>query len=778
MKNIHVSEIGDTDNDPVMLERQTLEANETPLASLLVPILLMASLVTAAILLIADYHNGAPVFGIWLLMHCMVVSVLFLLSLRTNLLTSGFEIRSLNRELRRPPVILLAFAWGTTPGVLSFFQAAALHLVFTSILCGLTLSAAVLMRMMPRTSKLLMCLVGGGFIANTLMLPDATSIIVSTVTLAYFSVMAICARWYSTRLERQLHDAELIAVQAQELSDVIQTLGDSTETYYWCTDTEGRLIETDKIGSFEANEFSQPPVGAILLDLFVPSSDSEALKSRFLRRSEIVALELERRSKGETEGNWWRLTGRPYFKGGVFKGYRGAATNISTLREREKRAEFLLEHDHLTGFLNRSSFHKAVQDKIDRSDFSHQHLALILIDLDNFKWVNDTFGHQGGDMLLKIVSERLVEVSPAGSVSSRFSGDEFALIVEEDSETALTHFARLLSKHLSDPYLIEDTEVQCAASIGMRRLHNGVHDANMLMKEADLALLAAKSAGRGTWREYSEEFEARVRGERDMANDLKAAIENDALSLQFQPIVDTVSLKPVGVEALSRWVHTKHGNIAPDVYIPLAESNGLIVDLGNAVLKQAIRAAAGIPPALTVSINISPVQMHSTTLLQLIRDTLAECQVSPERIELEITESVFLSDNEFVLSRLRALKDMGLKIALDDFGTGFSSLAYLQRFPFDKLKLDQTFVRGLEHSAQSRAIARATLSMAKALDLVVTAEGVETENQASFLREHRCDFLQGFLFSRPVDEADLPAVLVELSDQSSVKHTSARVVSL
>ncbi|MEM1390369.1 MAG: bifunctional diguanylate cyclase/phosphodiesterase [Pseudomonadota bacterium] len=757
---------------------QRLEMHETPLASLLVPILLMASLVTAAILLIADFHGGAPAFGIWLMMHCLIVGVLFLLSLRTNLLTSGFKARSLSHDLKRPSLILLAFAWGTTPGILGFYSEAPVHLVFTSILCGMTLSAAVLMRLMPRTSRILICLVAGGFIANTLMLPNTTSVIVSMVTLTYFSVLAVCARWYSTRLERQLHDAELIAVQAQELSDVIQTLGDSTETYYWSTDTEGRLIETDRIGSFDTNASEQPPVGAILLDLFVASTDSEVLKSRFLRRSEIVALELERRDQGESEGNWWRLNGRPYFKDGVFAGYRGAATNISTLREREKQANFLLDHDQLTGLLNRASFYKVVSENIQHSDLSNEYKALVWIDLDNFKWVNDTFGHQGGDVLLKRVAERLKETSPKGTSLCRFGGDEFALLVECDSEDALTEFTRKLTKQLSNSYQIDEAEVQCSASIGMRRLSSDIKDADTMMKEADLALYAAKSAGRSTWREYSESFKARIRGERELARDLKVAIQNEALSLQFQPIIDSTSLKPVGVETLSRWVHMDRGNITPDVYIPIAESSGLIVDLGNAILRQAIRAAASMPDYLTVSINISPVQIHSTALLQLVGDTLADYDVSPERVELEITESVFLSDNEFVLSRLRALKDMGLKIALDDFGTGFSSLAYLQRFPFDKLKLDQTFVRGLEHSDQSRAIARATISMAKALGLVVTAEGVETEFQAHFLREHDCDYLQGFLFSHPRNEGDLANALNDISVQANTRTKSAKVVSI
>lgn len=299
------------------------------------------------------------------------------------------------------------------------------------------------------------------------------------------------------------------------------------------------------------------------------------------------------------------------------------------------------------------------------------------------------------------------------------------------------------------------------------------------MKEADLALFAAKSSGRGVWKEYSESFKARVRGQRELANDLAKAIESDTLNLQFQPIVDADSGAVVAVEALSRWYHPVRGTVAPSEFIPIAEDNGIIIALGDRVVEHAINAALEMPGDTKVGINVSPLQLHSSRLLSLIARKLEETKIDPNRVELEITESVFLSDNAFILDRLRKLKDLGLRIAMDDFGTGFSSLAYLQRFPFDKLKLDQTFVRGIETSDQSRAIARATISMAHALNLTVTAEGVESDVQAQFLRDHGCDELQGYLFSRPQDQSALIPYLrsMQLVQETKVE-TAANVVKM
>ena len=269
-------------------------------------------------------------------------------------------------------------------------------------------------------------------------------------------------------------------------------------------------------------------------------------------------------------------------------------------------------------------------------------------------------------------------------------------------------------------------------------------------------------------KEYSESFKAQARGQRELAFDLINAIEDNSLNLQYQPIMDAKTGAVSGVEALSRWYHPVRGAVSPSEFIPVAEDNGIIIALGDRVIENAIAAALDMPARTKVGINVSPLQLHSSRLLGLIEKKLDETGISPDRIELEITESVFLSDNAFILDRLRKLKDLGVRIVMDDFGTGFSSLAYLQRFPFDKLKLDQAFVRGLETSDQSCAIARATISMAHALGLEVTAEGVESDAQARFLREQGCDELQGFLFSRAQDQS---ALIPYLRSMELLHHT-------
>lgn len=406
--------------------------------------------------------------------------------------------------------------------------------------------------------------------------------------------------------------------------------------------------------------------------------------------------------------------------------------------------------------LNRRSFKEALSAHLDSEIRHTSECALIWIDLDNFKWINDTFGHEGGDEVIKLFAKRLELLCEPMDLLCRFGGDEFALLVSRSlSGGRLIKFMDDLTESLQQPFKLAQTDVHCAASVGLRRIDATAGDETALMKEADLALLAAKSSGGGVWKEYSEAFQARVRGQRELAKDLEQAIADDALKLQFQPIVDAQTGAISGVEALSRWYHPIRGTVSPTEFIAVAENNGIIISLGDRVIEKSINAAAQMPRETKIGINVSPLQLHNARLLPLITKKLEETGIDPQRVELEITESVFLSDNSFILDRLHRLKDLGVRIAMDDFGTGFSSLAYLQRFPFDKLKLDQAFVRELEYNNQSRAIARATISMAHALDLTVTAEGVETEAQARFLKEQGCDELQGYLYSRPQDEAAL-----------------------
>lgn len=753
-------------------EKSEIEkAREIALITFLAPVLFMAGLVSAAVLMIGK----TPFSGLlqfWLMGHMLICGLLFLLSSRekSELFGGQRDVRSLVKSF---PFVALAVTWGVVPGGLALFEPTTPAVAFGAILSGATLSAAVLLQYMPALGRLVLVGTVGGFLANAVIQPELVSSVISLIMLAYFSGLAICTRWYFSGYNKRLTEVETASERTREINSVLRDIGFATDTFFWSTDEQGRICDLNN------DEMLDPDLRAHLvgndwLSLFRASAERELLRARTARGSEIVALELELAENIQSEARYWKLSARPIFENRKFKGYRGSATDISQLRLSEKRAAFLTEYDPLTGLLNRSSFKQALCAHLESELRYSADSALIWIDLDNFKWINDTFGHEGGDDVIKLFAKRLELLCEPMDLLCRYGGDEFALLISRPKTgSRLTKFMDDLTHALQEPLKLVQTDVQCGASIGLRRIESTATDETALMKEADLALLAAKSSGGGVWKEYSEAFQARVRGQRELTQDLEQAIANDELKLQFQPIVDAQSGAVTGVEALSRWYHPIRGTVSPTEFIAVAENTGIIIALGDRVIDKSISAAAQMPRETKIGINISPLQLHNARLLPLVTKKLDETGIDPQRVELEITESVFLSDNTFTLDRLHRLKDLGVRIAMDDFGTGFSSLAYLQRFPFDKLKLDQAFVRELEFNNQSRAIARATISMAHALNLTVTAEGVETEAQARFLKEQGCDELQGYLYSRPQDEA---ALIPYLRSMEMVHDAQVRAV--
>lgn len=763
----------------ISTQEQARAARNVALISLVSPVLFMASLVSAALLLMTELGRSSGIFGFWLMGQCLVCGALFLLSLRER--SELFDgTRFSTSMVKKFSFVGLGVSWGVVPGVLAVIEPSTPHLVFGAILSGATLSAAVLLQYMPKFGRLILAVTVGGFLSNTVFQPDLQSAAVSLIMLAYFSGLAVCTRWYFARFSRQIDEVEASIQRAKDMNSVLRDVGYSTKTCFWRTDKDGQLIELSSDAQF-GREIRSTVIGKDLASLFAPSSERDLLKARMARGSEIVALELEVDPDLEPVASSWRISARPTFTDGTFTGYQGAATDVSVVRTAEKRAAFLSEYDSLTGFLNRASFAEVVKAHLEAPLNETHESGLIWIDLDNFKWINDTFGHDGGDDVLRLVKDRIEAETHASDRICRWGGDEFAILATRPRKgDALVRFVDRLTDALQAPYNLADTDAQCGASLGLRRIDADRSDVDALMQEADLALYAAKMSGHSTWSEYSDAFKAKVRGQRELAADLKVAVKEDTLSLQYQPIVDPETGAIVAIEALSRWYHPTRGAVSPAEFIPIAEDNGLIVALGDRVVEKALDIAKTIPETVRVSVNISPLQIHSNRLLALIEGKLAETGVAPDRLELEITESVFLSDNVFVLERLQKLKALGVRIALDDFGTGFSSLAYLQRFPFDKLKLDQAFVRGIETSDQSCAIARATISMAHALDLTVTAEGVESEAQAAFLRIQGCDELQGFLFSRPQDEDAIGPYLrsMKLLSETRAETVDGNVIKL
>jgi diguanylate cyclase (GGDEF)-like protein len=763
--------------DAITTSQDVERAREVALISVLAPVLFMASLVSAAVLLFGEL-GASDLFFMWLIGQCFLCASFFLLSLRERAELFGGTRQALTL-IKRFSFVALGVAWGAVPGILALIEPMPSHLMFGAILSGSTMSAALLLQYMPRLGRIVLAVTLGGFVANTLFQPTVSSTLVSMVMLAYFGGLAICTRIYFSRYNQRLQAVEAEVQRTREINSVLRDVGFATNTCFWSTDEDGVITEVSN-DALLGETLTERVLGRDILTLFKYSPERDLFRARMARGSEIVALELEVEDAIEIDARYWKLSARPDFVDGVFTGFRGSATDITALRVSEQRAAFLTEYDSVTGLLNRNSFTAAVSAHLESEIRETYESALIWIDLDNFKWINDTFGHDGGDEVLKLVTERLQSLCEPMDLLARYGGDEFALLVARPHvEGRLIQFVEALTQAMQQPYRYANTDVQCGASVGLRRIEPNSKDVTSVIKEADLALYAAKSSGRGQWKEYSERFKARVRGQRELAQDLVRAIEADNLNLQFQPIMDAKSGAVCGVEALSRWYHPVRGAVSPTEFIPVAEDNGIIISLGDRVIEHAIAAAAEMPSDTKIGINISPLQLHSLRLLPLIEAQLDATGLDPKRVELEITESVFLSDNAFILDRLRKLKKLGVRIAMDDFGTGFSSLSYLQRFPFDKLKLDQSFVRGIETSDQSCAIARATISMAHALGMTVTAEGVETDAQARFLREQGCDELQGFLFSRPQDQSALIPYLRSMELMHSARSIpGSKVVSI
>lgn len=438
------------------------------------------------------------------------------------------------------------------------------------------------------------------------------------------------------------------------------------------------------------------------------------------------------------------------------------AIAVSTVRQRRllsaaREVEFLAYHDGLTCLANRTSFRNTVERALAKARSSEGSFNVLLLDLDNFKLVNDTLGHYAGDELIRQVAARLQSAVGHQDLVARVGGDEFAILqmTKPGQHEPGRTLARKLMEVIRKPYDLDGHRTIVETSIGIAVFRGGNVDADQLVKNADLALYHAKSAGRNTFHLFRPEMEIDARQHYELENDLRHSISRNEFEVFYQPLVDAGTGDVRGLEALLRWNHPVRGAVSPAAFIPAAESTGLILQLGEFVLRQACRDAAQWPSDIKVAVNLSSVQFRRGDIVATVIAALAESNLAPERLELEITETVLLTKDESNLVKLHALRDLGISIALDDFGTGYSSFSYLQTFPFDKLKIDKSFVADLTTRSDSAAIVCAITSLARILDIKVTAEGVETQEQLALLRAAGCNLAQGYLFGVPRPATDL-----------------------
>jgi diguanylate cyclase (GGDEF)-like protein len=421
-------------------------------------------------------------------------------------------------------------------------------------------------------------------------------------------------------------------------------------------------------------------------------------------------------------------------------------------RRAEDRVHYLASHDVLSGALNRSSFGDALQQAVRRREHGGGDFAVLCLDLDHFKDVNDSLGHAAGDEVLRQATDRLREVVRSGDIVARLGGDEFAVLQHGvENAAAVRRSAQRILDALSRPYALGGhPSVSCGASVGAALFGTDAKDIEQLLHKADLALYRAKTAGRGGFSFYDAELDRELQARRELVRELRQAVQDEDLHLHYQAQFARDGSTLTGYEALLRWTHPLRGEVPPAEFIPLAEDNGLIDGLGAWVLRRACIEAAHWPAALTVSINLSPAQFRGEQLVAQVTRALAQSGLDPKRLELEITESLLMHNTDHVVRTLRALSGLGVRIAMDDFGTGYSSLAYLWRFPFDKLKIDKVFTQALADDPKVNLIVRSIISLAHSLEIRVNAEGVETAGQLRMLQKHGCDEFQGFLLGRPV----------------------------
>lgn len=491
----------------------------------------------------------------------------------------------------------------------------------------------------------------------------------------------------------------------------------------------------------------------------VTEPDNEVLESAGVQvRGKFTSLVQELR-----DGRIIAISQQPIADGG----WVAVHEDVTERRRAEAEIAHLARHDLLTNLPNRVLFRERLEHALSYLEWN-ENFAVLCLDLDHFKDVNDTLGHSIGDVLLKSVAERLRSSTKETDTIARLGGDEFAIVQLNGSPESTNALAIKIVELISEPYNIEGHQINIGASIGIALAPGDGTDPEQLLKNADMALYLAKSDGRSTHRFFEPEMDNRLQARRNLELDLRRAIATDEFQLHYQPIIDLKLCKITGCEALLRWMHPKRGLVSPGEFIPLAEETGLIGPIGEWVLRVACAEAATWPSNVRVAVNLSASQFKNRNFVQVVVQALALARLSPNRLELEITESVLLQEDKTTIAMLHQLRGLGVRIALDDFGIGYSSLSYLRSFPFDKIKIDQSFIRDLSSRNDSAAIVRAVASLAKCLNMETVAEGVETEAQLELARAEGCTEVQGYYFSRPVPAKDIAFLLTEWRERAIV----------
>ena len=546
------------------------------------------------------------------------------------------------------------------------------------------------------------------------------------------------------------------ASEQQQALLLLQDYEQSGQGWFWSTNAEGKIdylsdYIVDQLGS-SREDVTEASFQMLFTVEREGEDTSERSLSLLLNARKAFSGLIVRAADGEKEA-WWSISGRPHYaESGEFIGYRGNGSDVTASRKSQRDASRLAKYDSLTGLANRHSMEKLLEATLTSHIAAKRSCALMMMDLDRFKQVNDTLGHPAGDDLLKQVAQRLKQIIPTSCEIGRLGGDEFqAILPDMDDRGNLGEIAKKIISILSQPFSVLGSRCTIGASVGIAIApYDGVNREE-LVRSADLALYAAKNGGRGQFRFYSPDLQSEAGRRLQIEADLRHALANDQMYLVYQPIVDAAKNQVVALEGMLRWEHPEYGEIPPSVFMPIAEASHLLGGLGDWLLKKACEDAVQWPSSVRVAVNVSPAQVSNPNFPTLVTQALASTELAPERLELELTETILTAEDQAINEMLGALNILGVRLVVDHFGTGNSSLSFLSRVPIDKIKIDRTFVRGVaDEGNRNGAIIKAILTLAKELKVDTAAEGIEARDELELMRELGLGQIQGDIYSSPV----------------------------
>jgi diguanylate cyclase (GGDEF)-like protein len=560
--------------------------------------------------------------------------------------------------------------------------------------------------------------------------------------------------------------------------------------WLWATDGDGRLIYLSENAIENVERPIEELLAKPLVSLFetdpnnVGGTATRPLNFQITAKNKIndlIVRVVSGRSRHEGREIWWSISGHPKFDpSGAFQGYRGSAKDVTAEYQRQLEDSRMAEFDSLTGLANRHRMNKRIESILAAYKSSARACALVMLDLDRFKHVNDTLGHLAGDNLLKQVAGRIERAVGQRGEVGRLGGDEFQIILPDiDDRGKLGELANKIIQIVSQPYQIDDKHATIGTSVGIAIAPYDGNHKDDLIHNADLALYAAKNGGRGQFRFFSADLKDEAEERSLIEEDLRDALSREELELHYQPIVRVEDNMVVVFEALMRWTHAERGPIGPNVFIPIAEESDLIFKLGTWALNRACQDAMAWPKSVRVAVNVSAAQFAHNDLVEIVTEALQKSGLEPDRLELELTESVFMGDSETIAETFKTLKALGIRLALDDFGTGYSSLSYLRSAPFDKLKVDRSFVDSCTLKDQnSDKIIAAIIGLSEALGMEVTVEGVEAFDQLDLVKSKGARYVQGWIYSKALRQDAIVARMqsgeFRIEPDGPEKHRSER----